>query len=55
MAKQFQTPEETKVDNETATDTSAKQKVQNIADKAAAKPAKTEQKYDKENNQRFSK
>jgi hypothetical protein len=55
MAKQFQNPVETKVENETATGSSAQQKIDSIADKAAAKPAKTEQKYDKNNNQLFSK
>jgi hypothetical protein len=55
MAKEFQNPVETKVENETATDTSSKQKVQDIADKAAEKPAKTEKKFDKDNNQLFSK
>jgi len=55
MAEQFQNPVETKVEIETATDPSAKQNVQIIADNAAAKPAKTEKKYDKDNNQLFSK
>ncbi len=55
MANEFQTPTETKVENETATGTSAKQKVQDIADKAAEKPAKTEKKFDKDNNRLFSK
>ena len=55
MANQFQNPAETKVENESTTDTSAQKKVENIADKAAEKPAKTQQKYDTDNNQLFSK
>ena len=55
MANQFQNPVETKVENESTTDTSTQKKVEIIADKAAAKPAETQQKYDTDNNQLFSK
>jgi hypothetical protein len=55
MTKQFQNPVETKVENESKTDTSTQKKIDGIADNAAAKPAKTEKKYDTDNSQLFSK
>jgi hypothetical protein len=48
MAKQFENPEATKLEDETATDATAQEKIERVADKAAAKPAKVEQKFDKE-------
>jgi hypothetical protein len=55
MTQQFQNPVETKVENESKTGTSTQKKIDSIADDAAAKPAKTEKKYDKDNSQLFSK
>jgi len=50
MSDQFQNPKETKVKDETESSTSSKTKVDQVADKLAGKPAKTEQKFDKENS-----
>jgi hypothetical protein len=55
MTQQFQNPVETNVENESKTDTSTQKKIDSIADDAAAKPAKTENKYDKDNSQLFTK
>jgi hypothetical protein len=55
MTKQFQNSVETKVENQSTTDTSAQKKIDSVAEKAAEKPAKTQQKYDTDNNQLFSK
>jgi hypothetical protein len=49
MPEQSVNPEETKVADETVSDTSAKVRIDRVADKAAGMPAKTEQKYDKDN------
>jgi hypothetical protein len=48
MSEQFQNPEEAKVQDEVVPISPAKKKIEIIADKAASKPAKTEQKYEKE-------
>jgi hypothetical protein len=55
MPDQFQNPNEVNVKDETASSTSSKSKVDQIADKLAGKPAKTEQKSDKENSSLFNK
>jgi hypothetical protein len=55
MADQFKNPKEVKVKEETASSTSSKSKVDQMADKLAGKPAKTEQKFDKENSSLISK
>jgi hypothetical protein len=55
MAEQFANPEATKLEDETAPDESVQEKVDRVADKLAGKPAKTEQKFDKENSNLFSK
>jgi hypothetical protein len=55
MSDQFQNPKETKVKNDTASPTSSKTKVDQVADKLAGKPAKTQQKFDKENSGLISK
>ena len=54
MAEHFEKPEETKAEDETISITSAKERIDRVADKAAAKPAKTEQKYDKDNKKIFT-
>ena len=48
MSEQFENPEEAKVQDEVVSISSARKKIENVADKAAAKPAKTEKKYDNE-------
>ena len=55
MPDQFQNPKEVKVKDETAPSTSSKPKVDQVADKMAGKPAKTQQKFDKENSNIFNK
>jgi hypothetical protein len=55
MPEEFANPEATKLEDETASDPSAQKKVDREADKLAGKPAKTEQKFDKENSNLFSK
>ena len=48
MPKQFENPEAAKLEDETVSNQSAQTKIDIIAEKAAAKPAKTEQKFDKD-------
>jgi hypothetical protein len=55
MAEQFENKEETKVEEETASDPSAQKRVDQVAEKAVKKAATTEQKYDKENSNLFTK
>jgi len=45
--KQFENPEATKLEDETAAKKSADEKIQDVAEKAARKAAKTEEEYDK--------
>lgn len=55
MPEQFENPNEAKLEVETANDLTAKQRIDRVADKLAAKPAKVEQKFDKENSNLFTK
>ena len=55
MSKQFENPEAAKVDDKTASDETAKQKIARVADNLALKPAKTANKFDKENSKLFTK
>jgi hypothetical protein len=55
MPDQFQNPKEVKVKEDTASSASSKPKVDQVADKMAGKPAKTQQKSDKENSNLFNK
>ena len=48
MPTQFENPEATKLEDETVSDPTAQEKIEHVADKAAAKPAKTQQKFDKD-------
>jgi hypothetical protein len=48
MANQFENPEATKLEDETASDLTAKQRVERVAEKAAAKATKTEQKFEED-------
>jgi hypothetical protein len=55
MPKQFENAEAAKLEDETDSNLSAQKRIERVADKAAQKPAKTEQKFDKENSNPFSK
>jgi hypothetical protein len=55
MAEQFENPQTTKVKDVTVSDLSPQKRIDRVADKAAEKPAKTEQRFDKDNSQLFSK
>ena len=55
MTKQFENPEVEKLEDQTVSTISAQKRVDRVADKAAEKPAKTEQKFDKDNTNLFSK
>jgi len=55
MAEQFENPEVTKLKNETLSNPSEREGIETVAGKAATKAAKTEQKFDKENSNLFSK
>jgi hypothetical protein len=46
MKEQFENPEVTKLENETASDTTAQKHIERVAEKAAEKPSRTEQDYD---------
>jgi hypothetical protein len=48
VIKQFENPETAKLEDETAAKKSADEKIQDVAEKAARKAAKTEQEYDKD-------
>ena len=48
MFKQFENPEATKLEDETAAKKSADEKIQHVAEEAARKATKTEKEYDKD-------
>jgi hypothetical protein len=48
MAEQFENPEATKLKDETVSETSAEKRIERVAEKAAARAANTEKKYDGE-------
>jgi len=50
MTEQIQNPKAAKPEDTTTSNSSVEKKIEQIADKAAEKPAKTEQKYDKDHN-----
>ncbi|MFZ0304115.1 MAG: hypothetical protein WAL75_15600 [Terracidiphilus sp.] len=54
MTEQFENLEESKLEVEAVSDTSAQQRIEQVAEKAAEKSTKAEQLYDK-NNPIFSK
>jgi hypothetical protein len=54
MAKQFETPNETKVEDATISKISPQKRIERVADKAAGKPAKVEQNFDRDNSQLFT-
>jgi hypothetical protein len=55
MTKKFENPNVEKLEDETVSNISPEKRVERVADKAAEKPAKTQQKFDKDNNGLFSK
>jgi hypothetical protein len=55
MTEQFENAEATKLEDEIASDAVAEKKIDRVAEKAATKAAKTEQHYDKDNSNLFSK
>ena len=46
MAEQFVNPEVTKIEDETASDATAKKRIERVAEKSAEKASHTEQSYD---------
>jgi hypothetical protein len=55
MPVQFENPREKKLEKETVLGSSTEKKIGQVAEKAAEKSAKTEQKFDKENSSLFTK
>ena len=53
MAEQFVNPEVTKIEDETASDATAKKRIERVAEKAAESAAHTEQSYDQESTDLF--
>jgi non-homologous end joining protein Ku len=53
MAEQFVNPEETKLEDETVSDSTTQKHIQRIAEKAAQKASHTEQIYDQGSNDLF--
>lgn len=54
MPEQFENSEATKLEDETISDATAEKRIERVADKAAEKSTKTEQRYDTDHNM-FSK
>jgi hypothetical protein len=48
MPEQFENPETTKLEDETVSEASAEKRIERVAEKAAARAADTEKKYDGE-------
>jgi hypothetical protein len=46
MARQFENPQETKLEDKTVSDTTAQQRTERLAEKAAEKSSKDEHRYD---------
>ncbi len=55
MSRQFENPAAAKVEHENISNASAKRKIDHVAETAAEKSSKTEQKFDKVNSTLFSK
>ena len=55
MPEQFENPKEVKVKDEAVSELSAEQKIDHVADALAAKSAKAQQKFDKDNSNLFTK
>ena len=54
MPEQLENPEATKLEDGTVSNPSAQKRIDRVAEKAAQKPAKREQRYDKDNNNLFT-
>jgi hypothetical protein len=50
MPEQFENPEATKLEDKTVSDASAQERINRVAEKAAERASKTEQRYDKDHN-----
>jgi hypothetical protein len=50
MPEQFENQEATKLEDKTVSDASAQERINRVAEKAAEKASKTEQRYDKDHN-----
>ena len=50
MPEQFENSEATKLEDETVSDATAEKRIERVADKAAEKSTKTEQRYDRDHN-----
>lgn len=50
MPEQFENPEATKLEDKTVSDASGEKRIERVAEKAAEKASKTEQRYDKDHN-----
>jgi hypothetical protein len=50
MPEQFENSEATKLEGETISDATAEKRIERVAEIAAEKPTKTEQRYDKDHN-----
>ena len=50
MPEQFENSEATKLEDETVSDASAEKRIERVADKAAEKSTKTEQRYDRDHS-----
>ncbi|MFY9853242.1 MAG: hypothetical protein WAK26_05115 [Terracidiphilus sp.] len=48
MPEQFENPEVTKLENETVSDAAATKRIEHVAEKAAEKASRTEQRYDQD-------
>ena len=55
MPERFENPEAKKLEDEIVSDASPQKKIDRVAEKAAEKSTKTEQKFDKDNSNLFSK
>ncbi|MGD0939417.1 MAG: hypothetical protein ABR905_06850, partial [Terracidiphilus sp.] len=54
MPEQFENPQADKLEDDTVSDESVEKKIDRVAEKAAEKSSRTEQRFDKENSQPFS-
>ncbi|MGD0829820.1 MAG: hypothetical protein ABR907_02675 [Terracidiphilus sp.] len=54
MNKQFENPQESKVEEKTVVKANPKKTIDTVAEKAAKKASKTEQSFDKDKSQLFS-
>jgi predicted secreted Zn-dependent protease len=55
MPQQFENPQTVKMEDKTVSCASTKKKIEQVAEKAAEKASKTEQRFDENNSNLFSK